>query len=92
VSPVVSGSFQEFHCRGCGGREAFRSRPRGFFEKYLLPLFMLRPARCERCFQRVYVWRTIPLLERNPSAPQPAPEQRPFDSKRPIDSTSSRVA
>jgi hypothetical protein len=54
----------EFVCRGCGAQEAFRSRPRGFFEKYVLPLFLLRTVRCAGCFQRSYVLRTIPALAR----------------------------
>jgi hypothetical protein len=58
---------EEFHCRGCGALEAFRSRPRGFFEKFVLPIFFLQPVRCERCYQRVYVCRTIPVLERDPN-------------------------
>jgi len=57
-------SVQEFHCRGCGGDEAYRSRPRGFWEKYVLPLLLLRPIRCERCYHRYYILRTIPVLER----------------------------
>ncbi len=56
--------FDEFHCRNCGGQEVYRSRPRGFFEKYVLPLFLLRTVRCDRCYQRGYAPRTIPLLER----------------------------
>lgn len=61
-----SGSFlaEEFHCRGCGGHDAYRSRPRGFFERYLLPLVFLRPVRCDRCYLRSYVWRTVSARER----------------------------
>ena len=56
--------FEEFRCWGCGSQEAYRSRPRGFFEKYVLPLFGLQPVRCERCYHRSYVWSTIQVLER----------------------------
>jgi hypothetical protein len=59
-----SRSFQEFHCTSCGGQEAYRSRPRGFFEKGFLPLLMLRPVRCDRCYHRSYIFRTVPVLER----------------------------
>ena len=59
--------FEEFYCRECGGQEAYRSRPRSFFERYVLPLLLLQAVRCERCYHRVYVLRTIPVLER----PQP---------------------
>lgn len=61
----------EFHCRGCGKQEAYRSRPRGFFEKYVLPLLFLQTVRCERCYHRCYAWRTIPTLERDEAAPKP---------------------
>ena len=63
-SPPRKRFFEEFHCRGCGGQEAYRSRPRGFFEKHVLPFFLLQTVRCERCYQRGYVWRTIAALER----------------------------
>ena len=63
-SPSWSRIFEEFHCRGCGGQEAYRSRPRGFFEKHVLPLLLLQTVRCEHCHHRGYVWRTIPALER----------------------------
>jgi len=56
--------FGEFHCRGCGAQEAYRSHPRGFFEKYVLPLLLLQAVRCERCSHRSYVWRMIPALDR----------------------------
>ncbi len=59
-----SRSFQEFHCSSCGGHEAYRSRPRGLFEKGFLPILMLRPVRCERCYHRRYIFRTVPVLER----------------------------
>ncbi len=64
ASPTGSRFFEEFHCRGCGGQEAYRSRPRGFFEKYVLPLLLLQPVRCEHCYHRSYVLRTIPATER----------------------------
>src|SRR5713226_309017 len=43
ASPSWSRFFEEFHCRGCGAPEAYRSRPRGFFEKHVLPLLLLQP-------------------------------------------------
>src|SRR5260370_1295922 len=50
VAPVASPSwsrfFEEFHCRGCGAHEASRSRPRGFFEKYVLPRAERRTMGC----------------------------------------------
>jgi hypothetical protein len=56
--------FRDFHCSRCNGQEAYRSHPRGIFEKLLLHLLMLRAVRCERCFHRRYVFRSVPVLER----------------------------
>jgi hypothetical protein len=64
--PSWSRFFDEFYCRGCGGQEAYRSRPRSFFEKYVLPLFLLQAVRCDRCYHRSYIFITIPALERVP--------------------------
>jgi hypothetical protein len=58
--------FEEFNCRGCGAGEAFRSRPRGLFEKFVLPLLLLQTVRCDRCYHRSYILRTVPALERAP--------------------------
>src|SRR5580693_9892186 len=62
--PSWSRFFEEFHCRECGFQAAYRSRPRSFFEKHVLPLLLLQTVRCERCYRRGYVFRTIPTLER----------------------------
>ena len=62
--PFLSRLFQEFHCRGCGNDEAYRSRPRGIFEKALLPIFMMRPVRCARCYHRSHIFRTVRVPER----------------------------
>jgi hypothetical protein len=45
---------KQFHCSDCGSLQAFRSRPRTAAEKYLLPIFLLRPVRCAKCFRRDY--------------------------------------
>ena len=91
MSPVASPSwsrfFEEFHCRGCGFQEAYRSRPRGFFEKHVLPFLLLQTVRCERCYHRSYALCTIPVLERV------QPDRRQSQSQPPDDSKSgSRVA
>jgi len=52
--------FREFHCRHCGGREGFASRPRNLLERYLLPALRLRPARCGDCYDRS--WRPIGVV------------------------------
>jgi hypothetical protein len=76
--------FVEFYCSGCGGDEAYRSRPRGPFERYLLPLTFFQPVRCERCYHRTYALKTIPVIDRMPRVSVTQSEQ-PSD-------TNSRVA
>lgn len=80
-------SIQEFHCRGCGGDEAYRSRPRSFWEKYMLPILLLRTVRCERCYHRFYVLRTIPVPERAQSSGKDSQSDRPANA-----SSDGRVA
>ena len=73
--PSASQVFREFHCRRCGPQDALRSSPRGFFEKYILPFLFLRVVRCERCYHRRYIFRSVPVMERysaEPKAPQRA--------------------
>lgn len=43
-----------FECKYCGGFNGYRSRPKNFREKFLLPLLLLRPVRCGDCFKRSY--------------------------------------
>jgi hypothetical protein len=43
-----------YRCRDCGGKAGFRSRPRTLAERYILPLFLMRPVRCADCFRRDY--------------------------------------
>jgi hypothetical protein len=53
-----------FQCRECGRNNAYHSRKRSTFERCLLPLFLLRPARCEHCFCRQYVTVLCEVQER----------------------------
>jgi hypothetical protein len=46
--------FFGFRCRDCGSSVGFRSRPRGFSERYFLPIFLMQPVRCAECFRRDY--------------------------------------
>lgn len=85
--PLKPRLARAFHCRGCGGHEAYRSRPRGFVEKRLLPLLMLQPARCVRCYHRSYVFKSVAVLDRAPSAVPQRPG-RPSDES----SAGTRVA
>ena len=66
----------EFHCRGCGAKEAFLSRPRGFLEAYVLPIFFLQPVRCDRCYLRSYVPRSFAAQER-PQRQRMQPKSQP---------------
>ena len=83
--------FEEFHCRGCGTEEAFYSRPRGFFEKYLLPLFFFQVVRCDRCYRRSYIPRSVEARQRSTPPPPPLkkqPESQPATSS----NSDSRIA
>ncbi len=69
--------YLEFHCNDCGSDTGFRSRRRTFTERYLLPVFLLKPVRCAECFRRDYRWLFMPVKERLPEpmkrVPTPAP-------------------
>jgi hypothetical protein len=41
-----------FECRDCGGFNGYRSRPKTFAEKFLLPLLFLRLVRCGDCLRQ----------------------------------------
>jgi hypothetical protein len=60
-------SSRSFYCTDCGCSEGFRSRPRTFTERFLLPLFLMRPVRCGDCFRRSYQMITVPVKERKES-------------------------
>jgi hypothetical protein len=66
--PPWSSFFEEFRCRECGPQQAYKSRPRGFFERRVLPLLLMQTVRCERCYHRSYALITIHALE--PFQPQ----------------------
>ena len=66
----------DFHCRGCGGHDAYQSRPRNFFERHLLPIVFLQPVRCDRCYLRSYVLRTVAARERTLAGSKPPESQR----------------
>ena len=55
---------KHFRCNDCGCFEVFRSRPRTLTEKYLLPLLLLRPVRCAKCFRRDYKSLFLSIPER----------------------------
>lgn len=59
-----------YRCPDCGGADAYRSRRRNFLEKRILPLFLLRPARCADCFHRTCV--SLLVRVRGPENKPPA--------------------
>jgi len=56
--------YIQFHCADCGNDSAFRSRRRTFSERFLLPIFLLRPVRCAECFRRDYRLLFVPVKAR----------------------------
>jgi hypothetical protein len=60
-------SARQFYCSDCGCSEGYRSRPRSFTERFLLPLVLMRPVRCGDCFRRSYRFFTVPVKERKDS-------------------------
>ena len=60
--------YFEFHCGDCGSDMGFRSRRRTFFERWLLPILLLKPVRCAECFHRDYRLLFMPVRERIPEA------------------------
>ncbi len=56
----------EFRCPDCGSGTGFRSRSRTFTERFLLPIFLLRPVRCTECFRRDYRMLFVPVKDRLP--------------------------
>jgi len=60
-----------FQCRDCGSFDGYRSHPRTFSEKYVLPLLLLRPVRCADCFRRYY--RSVFVQVRERHSPEVTP-------------------
>jgi hypothetical protein len=61
--------LSRFQCPDCGGEVAYRSRRRTLTERYVLPLFLLRPLRCGDCFRRIYRLVTVPARPREEPKP-----------------------
>jgi hypothetical protein len=64
---------QPYFCRDCGSEVGFRSRRRTLTERYILPLFLLKPVRCGECFRRDYRLIFTPVRERLPETPKIVP-------------------
>jgi hypothetical protein len=69
--------YFEFHCDDCGSDAGFRSRRRTFFERYLLPIVLLKPVRCSECFRRNYRLLFVPVKDRLPEAVKKVPTSTP---------------
>ena len=46
-----------YSCTDCGSDDGFRSTPRTFTERYIVPLLLMHPVGCANCFRRD--WRSI---------------------------------
>jgi hypothetical protein len=53
-----------YQCPDCGASDGSRSRRRNVVEKYFLPLMMMQPVRCMRCYRRTHVSIFMQLPER----------------------------
>ena len=69
--------YLEYHCDDCGSDIGFRSRRRTFTERYLLPIFLLKPVRCAECFRRDYRLLVVPVKERLPELVKKVPTSAP---------------
>jgi hypothetical protein len=59
-----------YQCPDCGGSEAYRSRRRTFLEKYVLPLLLLRPVRCAKCFRKTRASILVQVRSRENNTPE----------------------
>jgi hypothetical protein len=71
-----------YHCVDCGSEIGFRSRPRTFTERFLLPVFLMQPVRCGECFRRDYRLRFTPVRERLSDTKKIMPGKQPATSSR----------
>ncbi len=60
-------------CRDCGSEAGFRSRRRTLTERFILPLFLLKPVRCGECFRRDYRLIFTPVRNRLSDTPRITP-------------------
>jgi hypothetical protein len=72
---------QPYICRDCGSEVGFRSRRRTVTERFILPLFFLKPVRCGECFRRDYRLIFTPVRDRISDTPRITPGRVPPPSK-----------
>jgi len=70
-----------YFCRDCGSEVGFRSRRRTLIERFVLPVFLLKPVRCGECYRRDYRLIFTQVRERVAEAPRIAPGKVPTASK-----------
>jgi hypothetical protein len=73
---------QSYRCRDCGSEMGFRSRRRTLTERFILPLFLLKPVRCGECFRRDYRLILTPVRDRLSEPPRIMPAKQPATSNR----------
>lgn len=73
-----------YRCRDCGSEMGFRSRRRSLAERFILPLFLLRPVRCSECFHRDYRLIFTHVLERGSELRRILPVKDTVTAKRNI--------
>ena len=66
-----------YRCRDCGNEVGFRSRRRTLTERFILPLFLLRPVRCGECFRRDYRLIFTQVRERFSETTRVGPAKQP---------------
>lgn len=71
-----------YRCSDCGCELGFRSRRRTLAERFILPLFFLRPVRCGECFHRDYRLIFTPVHERGSRLARIQPGRESATSKR----------
>jgi len=79
-SPDVPFSFA-YHCHDCGSEMGFRSRRRSITERFILPLFFLRPVRCGECFRRDYRLIFTQVRERLSDVPKMMPVRQDMSKR-----------
>ena len=72
-TPVIP----SYRCRDCGSEVGFKSRRRTLTERFVLPLFLLKPVRCGECFRRDYRLIFTQVRERLSDAPRIMPGKHP---------------
>jgi hypothetical protein len=69
-------AMKVYRCPDCGREIGFRSRPRTFMERYILPLFLIQPIRCAACFRRDY-WSIITKVRKRSHRDAESPDYTP---------------